>query len=49
MGMAIVKVACNCAMLLVKEAMRPTAGPTQFSVETKGGDAHYYSGQYRWH
>jgi hypothetical protein len=36
MGMALVKVACNFAMLLVKEAMGPTVGPTQLAVETKG-------------
>ena len=39
MGMVIVKVACNCAMFLVKEALGPTVGPTQFAVETKGGCA----------
>ena len=39
MGMAIVKVACICAWLLVKEAMGPAVGPTQFVVETKRGGA----------
>jgi hypothetical protein len=39
MGMAIVKVACNCALLLVKGAMGPAVGPTQFAVETKSGCA----------
>jgi hypothetical protein len=28
MGMALVKVACNCALLLVKESMGATVGPT---------------------
>ena len=28
MGTAIVKMACNCALLLVKEAMDPAVGPT---------------------
>jgi hypothetical protein len=39
MGMTIVKVACDCALLLVKEVMGPTVGSTQFAVETKGGCA----------
>ncbi len=39
MGTAIVKAACNCALLMVKEAMGPPVGPSQFVVETKGGCA----------
>jgi hypothetical protein len=39
MAMTIVKVACNRALLLVKSAMGPAVGPTQFAVETKGGCA----------
>ena len=39
MGSAIGKTACNCALLLVKDAMGPAVGPSQFAVETKGGCA----------
>jgi hypothetical protein len=39
MGTALVKAACNCALLLVKDAMGPAVGHTQFAVETKGGCA----------
>ena len=38
-GMAIAKVTCNCALLLVKAAMGPAVRPSQFAVETKGGCA----------
>ena len=38
-GTAIVKATCNCALLMVKEAMGPAVGPSQFAVETKGGCA----------
>ena len=37
MGTAIDKAAYNCALLMVKEAMKPAVGPSQFAVETKGG------------
>ncbi len=36
MGTSLFKAACNCALLMVKEAMGPAVGPTQFAVETKG-------------
>jgi hypothetical protein len=39
MGTALVKLACNCALTLVKEALGPAVGPGQFAVETKGGCA----------
>ena len=39
MGTALVKAACNCALLMVKEAMGPAVGPSQFAIETKGGCA----------
>jgi hypothetical protein len=39
MEMAIGKVACNYALLLVKEATGPAVSPKQFPVETKGGCA----------
>jgi len=39
MGMAIVKVICNFAMLFVKDAMGLAIGPSQFTMETKGGCA----------
>ena len=39
MGTPLVKAACNCALLMVKEAMDPAVGPTQLAVETKGGCA----------
>jgi hypothetical protein len=39
MGTTIVKVACNGALLLVKDAMGPPLGPSQFAVEVKGGCA----------
>lgn len=39
MGTAITKLACNCALHLVKEAMGPAVGPAQFAVDTKGGCA----------
>ena len=37
MGPTIVKVACNCALLLVKDAMWLAVGPSHFAVETKDG------------
>jgi hypothetical protein len=39
MGTAVAKLACNCALHLVKDAMGPAVGPAQFAVETKGGCA----------
>ncbi len=39
MGTTIVKATCNCALLMVKEAMGPAVGPSQLAVETKGGCA----------
>ena len=39
MGTALVKTACSCALLMIKEAMGPAIGPSQFTVETKGGCA----------
>jgi hypothetical protein len=39
MGTALVKTTCNCVLLMVKDAMGPAVGPTQFAVETKGGCA----------
>jgi hypothetical protein len=39
MGTALVKLACNCALIMVKDAMGPAVGPGQFAVETKGGCA----------
>ena len=39
MGAAIVKLASNCALTMVKEAMGRVVGPSQFAVETKGGCA----------
>ena len=39
MGTALVKAACNSALTMVKEALDPAVGPTQFAVETKGGCA----------
>jgi hypothetical protein len=39
MGTTLVKPACNCALTMVKEAMGPVVGPSQFAVETKGGCA----------
>jgi hypothetical protein len=39
MGTTIVKMACNCALTMIKEAMGPAVGPSQFAVETKGGCA----------
>jgi hypothetical protein len=35
MGIALVKVACNCALLQFKAAMGPAFGPARFAVETK--------------
>jgi hypothetical protein len=37
MGTSVAKLACNCALHVVKEAMGPAVGPSQFAVETKGG------------
>ncbi len=31
-GTAIVKAACNCALMIVKDAMGPAVGPSQFTV-----------------
>jgi len=39
MGTALVRLACNCALTMVKDAMGPAVGPRQFAVETKGGCA----------
>jgi len=39
MGTAIVKAACNCALLMVNKAIGTAVGPPQFAVETKGGCA----------
>ena len=39
MGTSLVKAACNCALTIVKEAMGPVVGPSQFAVDTKGGCA----------
>jgi hypothetical protein len=39
MGTTVAKLACNCALEMVKEAMGPAIGPSQFAVETKGGCA----------
>jgi hypothetical protein len=39
MGTTLVKAACNCALMMVKEAMGPAVGPSQFAVKTKGGCA----------
>ena len=39
MGTTVAKLACNCALHMVKEAMGPAVGPTKFAVETKGGCA----------
>ena len=36
-GSKLVKVISNCVLLLLKGYLGPTAGPTKFSVETKGG------------
>jgi hypothetical protein len=35
-GTTIVKLACNYALTMVKEALGPAVGPSQFAVETKG-------------
>ncbi len=37
MGSTFVKLASNCALHLIRGAMGLAVGPTQFSVETKGG------------
>jgi len=39
MRTAIVKLACNCALNMVKDAMGPVVGPSHFAVKTKGGCA----------
>jgi len=39
MGTTLVKTTCNCALLMVKDAMGPAVGPSRFAVETKGGCA----------
>jgi hypothetical protein len=39
MGTALVKLACNCALTMFKDAMGTALGPSQFAVETKGGCA----------
>ena len=36
MGTALVKTTCNCALLMVRDAMGPDVGPSQFAVKTKG-------------
>ena len=37
MGTTVAKLACNCALQMVKDSMGPAVGPLQFAVETKGG------------
>jgi hypothetical protein len=37
MGSTFIKVASNCALLLIRGSLDPAVGPAQFSVETKGG------------
>ena len=39
-GSTLMKVASNCALILVKGSLGPAVGPTQFSVVTKGGCDH---------
>jgi hypothetical protein len=39
MDMAIIKVACKCALLQVRRQWGQQIGPAQFAVETKGGCA----------
>jgi hypothetical protein len=39
MGASFAKLACNCTLHMVKEAMGPVVGPVQFNFETKGGCA----------
>ena len=36
-GSTLVKVACNCALLLLRGSLGGAVGPLQFSVGTKGG------------
>jgi hypothetical protein len=35
MGIALIKLACNCALTMVQVAMGPAVGPGQFAVETR--------------
>jgi hypothetical protein len=37
MGSTLVKVASNCALLIIKGSLGPAVGPALFSIETKGG------------
>jgi len=37
MGSTLVKVASNCALLIIKGSLGPAVEPTQFSAKTKGG------------
>jgi hypothetical protein len=37
MGSALVKVACNCVLLLLRGSLGGAAGPAQLSVETQVG------------
>ena len=37
MGSTLVKVACNCYLLLLRGSLGASVGPSQLSVETKGG------------
>jgi hypothetical protein len=39
MGTTLVKIACNYAPAMVKDAMGPSVGPSHFAVETRGGCA----------
>jgi len=47
MGSTLVKVASNCALLLLRGNMGHTVGSNQFSVETNV-DAIRYNGHYIW-
>jgi len=47
MGTAIVKVASNCALLLVKDAMGLAVGPSKFAVKPRV-ESHFCNGQYKW-
>jgi hypothetical protein len=37
MGMPFVKITSNYTLTIVRDAMGPTVGPSQFAAETKGG------------
>jgi hypothetical protein len=36
-GSTLIKIASNCALLLLHDSLGVVVGPSQFSVETKGG------------